>query len=415
MNYYSKWSEEETDHLLHLIDTHPEQNNFTYAEMLEQKFNRKFSFDTVRKKRKRMDSQVVEQKTTVEEIRYTEKHEIHKDGSHSSDKLVTMSENESKSVDYLLQAHGFSLTEWELISARNNIYNTNDKIKGIQTLYSSKISVKPKETSLDFNKLIAAIEKSKPAKAIKFVGYVPEEKTYLHLPLYDLHFGTSTIEYYENTLRSIVQLLEKSYTEVLIIIGQDMLHNDNFRGQTASGTLIDKVDMTKAWDDADLFYTTIIEKAIEKSPKVTVIFSKGNHDESMSWAFAKGFEKAYRQQATFDTRFRERKAHMLGTNFLGLTHGDKNRKNIASNFSIEFPVMWAQATSREVHVGHLHRKRTTQQPIELISDEKGVIVREMGSGCDTDQWHDDMGYTMAHKEFEIFEYTESKKKRIHYV
>ena len=32
-------------------------------------------------------------------------------------------------------------------------------------------------------------------------------------------------------------------------------------------------------------YYQIISKAIKHSQKVKVIYSKGNHDESMSWAF----------------------------------------------------------------------------------------------------------------------------------
>lgn len=405
-----KWTEEKDRKLLEF-----RKQGLTVKEMIpvmSSEYGEKFTYWQIQKRLPILERS---HDRVKEDFKYKESIEIAADGTHKSDKLLRMSEAQQKDVNYLLEAHGYDIEAWELVSARNNIWNVSDKINGVQTLYSSKISVKPKETSLDFNRLIEAIQKSKSVRPIKFKGYIPEEKTYLHLPLYDLHFGISTLEYYENTLRDIIQLLEKSYTEVLILIGQDMLHNDNFRGQTANGTPIDKVDMVKAWNDADIFYTTIIEKAIEKSPKVTVIYSKGNHDESISWAFVKGFEKAYGDQVTFDTRLKERKVHMLGTNFIGLTHGDKNRKNVASNFSVEFPEYWAKATTKEVHVGHLHRKRVSRQPTEIVIDEKGVIVREMGSGCDTDLYHDDNGYTLAHKEFEIYEYSEHKKKRIHYV
>lgn len=351
----------------------------------------------------------------VEEYKYEETHEIMADGSHKSGKLLRMDEKKKKNVKFLLEAHGYDPEEWELTKAENNIWNTNDKERGVQTLYSSKITTKPKVQKIDFDKFIEKITKLKPVKAVRYKGTLPKEETYLYLPLFDLHFGTSTLEYYQETLQKILQLLEKSYHEVLIVMGQDMLHNDNFRGQTANGTPIDKVDMVKAWNDADIFYTSIIEKALETSPKVTVVYSKGNHDESISWGFARMFEKAYKHCAHFDTRFKERKAYLLGTNFIGITHGDKNRKNVASNFSVEFPELWSMATTREVFVGHLHRKRVTKQSTELVFDDKGVIVREMGSGCDIDQYHDDNGYTLAHKEFEVYEYGESKKKRIHYV
>lgn len=404
-----KWSDKEHNHLIDLIQQHGTKWKLI-AQKMSEKFGKKFRYDQVRS-RYRMN------KEKIKPIEYKETVEILADGTHKSDKLLRMTSEQAKDVNYLLKAHGFDTEEWELVSARNNIWNVYSKQDGIQTLYSSKITVKPKQNTFDFNKLIEIINKRKPLNPVKYKGILPEEPTYLEIPLFDLHFGNSTLEYYQNTLQKILELLEKSYEEVLFIVGQDLFHNDNFKGETANGTRIDKVDMEKAWEDAETFYVSLINKALENSKKVTVLFIKGNHDESMAWAFVMNLKSYYRlnDRITFDTRFKERKAHMLGLNFIGTTHGDKNRNNAAANFSVEFPEMWAKATTREVHMGHLHRKRTTKQPIEITIDSKGVIVRELGTGNDIDQYHEDYGYTMAHKEFEIFEFTETKKKRIHYV
>jgi RNase P protein component len=42
---------------------------------------------------------------------------------------------------------------WELISARNNIWNVYSKQDGVQTLYSSKIVVKPKVNGVSFEEI----------------------------------------------------------------------------------------------------------------------------------------------------------------------------------------------------------------------------------------------------------------------
>lgn len=347
---------------------------------------------------------------------YKETVEIKSDGSHHSDKLIQMSAEQSKDVNFLLTSHGYDIDEWELVSARSNIWNTNDKQSGIQTLFASKITVKPKTTGFNFDKLLEAIEKRKPLKPIQFKGK-PTSELYLNIPFFDLHFGNNTLQDYKQTLQDTIGILETTYEEVLFIIGQDMLHNDGFKGQTANGTQIDKVDMEKAWDDADEFYTRLITKALEKSQRVSVMYIKGNHDENMSWSFVRMLEKTFKDnpRIMFDTRFKERKAYLLGGIFIGSTHGDKGRKNLAANFSVEFPQYWAQSTTREVYIGHLHRKRTTQTPIELTNDANGLIVRELGTGNKIDDYHDDNGYTMAHREFEIFEYTKTRKKCIYYV
>ncbi|MBS4173480.1 hypothetical protein [Bacillus sp. FJAT-49736] len=407
MQKHDSWTEEEHNKLIEL-----KGKGLSYqqiADELTRTYCTLFTFDGVRNRYR-----YFKDKEPQETPPYKETTEILHDGTHKSDKLLRMSSEQSKDVNYLLKAHGFDVDEWELVSARNNIWNAYSKQDGVQTLYSSKITVKPKTNEFNFDRFIEIIQKTKPARPITFKGILKQEKTYLHIPLFDMHFGNSRLEHYKDTLREIVHLLEETYHEVLFIVGQDLLHNDNFKGQTANGTPIDKVNMIKAWEEADTFYTTLISKALEKSPKVTVIYSKGNHDESMSWGFVKMLEAKFGHQVNFDTSFRERKAYMLGLNFIGTTHGDKNRTNIASNFSVEFPEMWARATTREVYMGHLHRKRVTK-PIEVVNDSRGVIVRELGTGNEIDGYHDDHGYTLAHQEFEIFEYTERKKKRIHYV
>jgi len=89
-------------------------------------------------------NQTRKQRVQPAEEKFKETVEIHSDGSHSSNKLLHMSVEQAKDVNYLLRAHGYDTASWELISARSNIWNVKSDQDGISTLYSSKISVKPK-------------------------------------------------------------------------------------------------------------------------------------------------------------------------------------------------------------------------------------------------------------------------------
>ncbi|WP_121605322.1 hypothetical protein [Virgibacillus sp. Bac332] len=410
------WDKEKDKYLTSLINNHGTKWKLIAEKMTEQ-FNEVFKNEQVRG-RWRTELKYKKPEIDPRDKFGVKKVKDKKTGEEEVERLIEVSNIDDKDDDYILEAHGYDPSKWDIINHQFSMWNHyNKELTEPKTLYASKIKVAPKQKGVDWNRFITAIENKEPLEPIEFKGKLPEENTYLEIPLFDLHFGISTLEHYKKTLQKTTALLDESHLEVLFIIGQDLLHNDSFRGQTANGTQIDKVDMEKAWEEAEIFYRTLIDKALDKSLKVTVIYSKGNHDESMAWAFVKNLKSIYRKNTriTFDTKFKERKAHMLGSNFIGTTHGDKNRKNAASNFSVEFPELWAIAKTREIHMGHLHRKRTTKQPVEITIDEKGVIVRELGTGNETDQYHEDNGFNMAHKEFEIFEYTETNKRCIYYV
>lgn len=342
----------------------------------------------------------------IEDIEYKETHEISKDGSHKSDKLLRMTAEQKKDPTYLLNAHGFDPDEWDLVSSRSNIWNTYSKQDGINVLYASKITVRPKVNGFNMQKLLDEIKKV-PSIVIKRETKKLSNKRLLEVPIFDSHFGVSSFDYYKDTYLDIIDSIQsRHWEEILFVVGQDMLHNDNFKGQTANGTPIEVVDMPNAWADAKTFYYGLIDEAIPHSNHVKVMFSKGNHDESMGWAFVQLIKERY-PQVEIDDSFLERKAHTFGNIFIGITHGDKARRNLHNLFQTEFPMLWAQAKTREVHMGHIHK--------EDAQDWFGMMVRTLATRNKTDKWHKDNGFVGAHKRFMLFEYNEDELKSIHYV
>ncbi|WMT42836.1 hypothetical protein RE628_11415 [Paenibacillus sp. D2_2] len=397
MQKHQTWTDEELKRLSELkgTGTHAE-----IAEKLSHEFNTTISSEGVRKRLKRGC------KVAQAPLNYKNTKEILPNGSHRSDRLIEMSEEMEKDPSYLLRAHGYDPEMWELTATTWSEWGQHNRQDGTVTLYASKITIKPKQIGSNLDGLIKAIENIDPI-LFTYEQVETEDKRMLEIPIFDSHFGISDYEYYKQTQQKIIERLSSRHWErVLFILGQDMLHNDGFRGTTTSGTIIEQVDTAKAWEEARKFFEPLIELALSQYSVVDIIYSPGNHDEALGWAFVQMIKARY-PQLNIDDRMEQRKAYVYGDNFIGITHGDKGRKDLHNIFPIEFPQEWAGAKSREIHTGHLH--------VEETKDVFGMAVRTLATRNRTDKWHRDNGYVGAHKRFMLFEYSEKELESIHYV
>lgn len=338
-------------------------------------------------------------------LSYKETTEILSDGSHKSDKLISMNAEQSKDVNYLLNAHGFDTDEWELTNARNNIWNVNSTSQGVQTLFSSKITVKPKGNSFDMNKLLEVVKRE--VKPIKVIQPTSSENKLLEIPLFDMHFGIADLDYYHETYQSIANTINtRKWNTVLFVVGQDLFHNDGFTGKTTSGTMIDKVNMEQAWEDANTFYTGLIQLALENSKNVKVIYSNGNHDQGICFGFVKTLEAKF-PQADFDSTMKQRKGFSWENVFIGFSHGDKGKARLEKNFLREYRTEIANAEVVEVHSGHFHH--------EVTKDDLGIVLRSLSTKAKTDDYHYDNGFVGAMKRFQLFEFSPASLDTIYYI
>lgn len=234
------------------------------------------------------------------------------------------------------------------------------------------------------------------------------EKFMLEIPFFDMHFGVSDFTHYKQTLEDTLDIiLRRHYDKITIIIGQDLLHNDDFRGRTSRGTPIEKVDMIQAWEDARRFYYSIIDLSILHANEVNVIYSKGNHDESMSWAFIQMIKVQY-PGINVDDSLKKRKALTYGKNFLGFCHEMKGTaKDVALKFSADFPMEYGRSKTRAIHMGHLHTKKVENVP--------GCIVEVIGTSNKTDDWHDENDYIGSFKRMTLFLWSREKQIGEYYV
>ena len=265
--------------------------------------------------------------------------------------------------------------------------------------------IKQQKETLDWIKIRDIIVADAPKSDI--VPTTISGDTMLEIPLFDLHFGIATLITYQSVLADLIGIVSiKQYEEINIIIGQDLFHNNDMRGHTAKLTPIDKVDFVQSWADAWAFFCTIIDSCLNHSPKVKILYSKGNHDECVSWCFFKALEAIY-PQVESDDSLAPRKCIFWRGCFIGYGHCEYTTKSslIFQNFVLDFPQEFAQAKVREIHSGHLHRE----------SIDVGIMVRRLPSAVPTSEWSSDNGLTGSHKRFQIFEWAENRLKQISYI
>ena len=332
------------------------------------------------------------------------------DGSYTSvrDKLW-LRNDKIYDDEYILTQHGFNPADWEIVTVRHNQWENYSKKDGITELFASKVTVKPKTPGMTFSDLVDAVKSE--VKPVYFnIDSKPQDGWMLEIPLYDMHLGNCDLAYYAKTQENVARRINKHpWQEIVFIIGQDLLHHDNFKSMTSNGTIIANADMRQAVEDAKAFYYPLIDLAAKQgNGNVKIIYSKGNHDESMSFMFVQVLRERY-PQLRFDDSIKERKVHTFGNNFIGITHGDKARKILLQLFPAEFPQEWAATACREIHAGDLHREDLKGH------DEFGVMFRTLSTKNKTDDWHDNNGYTTAHKRFMLFQWTEEWLEGVKYV
>lgn len=233
----------------------------------------------------------------------------------------------------------------------------------------------------------------------------------LEIPLFDMHWGVTFMDYYEPVLNDILDLItSRRWDKIVIPFGQDFFHNDSIiNGQTTKGTVIEKVDMTRAVKEGKVFMYAVIDMAIQHANEVKVLYSAGNHDRSTSWMFMQVLLERYGSHVVDDS-FEYRKVVTYGKNSIMITHGDSKQataKNLAHIFPIAFAEEFANANVREVHSGHLHH--------EAEADIYGVMVRRLSSGGKVDDWSNKEDFIGAHKRFMVFEWDLNKLASIHYI
>lgn len=395
------------------------------SDLVLRYFDKQLSKDYIRHQfygvRKLQEIKQTESKDTQEIAKenYKTSIEINKDGTMTSDKLIVMSENDCKDVEFLLKAHGYDSKFFELTSAKNNIWNVYSKQDGVQTLYSSKINIKPRIDDISMEELKEWFNTfDRKNKTVKdYSNTVPKDGLLLEIPLVDVHYNKRTYEIEvgkeygisnteEDFLKVISNFIERvkgrNIEKIIFPIGNDFANIDNTENST---TKLTRQDVDVRWQEMFLGSSELLIKAIDMLSEVSLVeifYVPGNHDQMVGFHLTQVLSAWYRndERVTVDTSPKARKYVQYGKCLIGYTHGNKEKNRIFGLMQTEEPKLWGDTIFREWHCGHFHHEQT--------KENQGVIVKYLSSISPTDAWHYESGYVGSLQKAQAFLWDKEK-------
>ncbi|QDP46538.1 MAG: hypothetical protein GOVbin4342_63 [Prokaryotic dsDNA virus sp.] len=245
-----------------------------------------------------------------------------------------------------------------------------------------------------------------------------KDKHLLVLDIADLHMGkyaseSETGDAYdsdkaiERALEGVEGILNKAkgfpIDKIMFIIGNDVLHIDNPRNTTTSGT---GQDVSGMWHEnyvrARDLYVKIIERLMTIAD-VHIVHNPSNHDYISGFMLADSIFCWFRKSKniTFDISNNHRKYFTYGVNLIGSSHGDGAKMaDMPLLMANEAPLLWAETKYRYIYLHHIHHKQQTK--FMSGKDYQGVTVEYLRSPSGSDAWHHRNGYVGAKKAIEAF-------------
>ena len=205
----------------------------------------------------------------------------------------------------------------------------------------------------------------------------------------------------KRVMEGVQGILDKSVgfniDQILLIIGNDILHIDTPRRITTNGTPQDTDGM---WYDNFLkakdLYVDVIEKLMSIAD-VHVSYNPSNHDYTNGFFLADVIRTWFRnsKNVVFDTSISHRKYFVYGSNLIGSTHGDGAKMaDLGSLMSVEAKEHWGGSKHRYMYTHHVHHKTS--------KDFINITVESLRSPSAADSWHHRKGYQHSPKAIEGF-------------
>lgn len=185
--------------------------------------------------------------------------------------------------------------------------------------------------------------------------------------------------------------------KVIFIAGNDVLHVDNAKATTTSGTHQDTDGM---WYDNYMMAKKLLVEVIETLltiADVEVVYNPSNHDFTHGFMLLDSVSSWFHncKQVTFDNDMRHRKYTKYGKNIIGSTHMDGAKVDkLHGLMAEEASEMWHECKHRYFYGHHIHHKTSR--------DIFSVCIETLRSPSGTDGWHHRNGYQHAPKAVEGF-------------
>ena len=210
-------------------------------------------------------------------------------------------------------------------------------------------------------------------------------------------------EYYRETFADLLSRAAASYglAEIVITVGSDLTHVDTGSLTTTAGTQMQADGRFElVWETAEELLFWAFSDAAKIAP-VRGIWKPGNHDYRTSYGLARTVKARFHNHPniSFDIGPNPHKYHRFGTNLIGLVHGDKIKPDKLPRLMMrERPRDMADTTCHEILIGHRHASE------KWVDSFNGVIVRQLRSLSETDDWHNSEGFLSDDQAAEAYIY-----------
>lgn len=400
----SKWTDEVDQRLLELRKTLSQKDT---AKQLTKEFPHTYSRNAVKNRESRIQIE-----KPVENRGFKETIEIKSDGTQISDKLIELSEKEMKDTKYILLAHGYDPSKWEVINVKISHWHYRDKqSENAKISYATKLMVKPKKyefTQEEARELVLDLMKDYQPPTFKPTRYSADGKL-LELNISDLHLnklGYKEGEYDHKQAEEafffiindvLTRTAPYKFEKILFIWSHDFFNVDNLTKTTTAGTPQD-VDMRYAdmYKKGKRMLIQGIDLLKQFAPVETVLVG-ANHDNLTSYTMSEVLDAWFRNDdnVTIDNIPLQRKYIRFGKSLIGFSHGDKEKKRLGKLPAIEARKDWGEVEYVEMHAAHLHSE-------QAVVEDNGVIIRYLSSPSGTDKWHFESGYVGAVRKAQSF-------------
>lgn len=345
--------------------------------------------------------------------------EIQSNGTQTSTIRVKLTDEQKKDSDFLLKVHGYDPNYWEIVNAKQTIWNQNSNKKGMIDLYSSKITVRPRKgfnwNEENIRKIFDSLGEDKVFEP-ELYECTQESKNLLFIPLADIHFGLmATLElsgedYNTRIARKRVRyvvdkILEKiegkQIDRIIFLIGNDGINADNLNGTTTNGT---PQDNQLNWFETIRQFTDLMVETIDKLIKVAPVlafFVPSNHDLHSMFGICETLKAYYRNcpSVTICNEATQRKYFRFGKNMIGFSH-DEKEKNVAKIMAAEQPKIWGETRFKYFMISHLHH--------EIVKDDYGVDIRRLPTISGRSYWTNKCGFVGTKKQGQAFIFNEDE-------
>lgn len=331
------------------------------------------------------------------------------DGSITSQIRKRLTQKKVFSNEELLELHTINTKENEIKQIVSNEWTMTNKDGETFYNFQSKIIAVPlKEGGLTFEDFRELVREEPIKFDVPLVGVGTRN---LVVGMADIHLGVTTIEMILNEIAEIMEIAENGYDTIVIEQLGDYFHSSQMKQSiTLKGTILQTVDMAKAWNDGKSLMIRLIDHFLKHCNKVQIETAMGNHSGNLEYVLLDFIKERYslleNERVVVNNHLDWRTAYKVGNVGIMLAHGDNTPpQKLVGKFAAEYPQLWGSVEHREVHTGHRHSK------FKEI-DENGIVIRQFPTKKPTDDYEDEKGY-ISRKLIEVIEYDEDRSKVIY--